>query len=406
MSSINGFDSNSMNTLFASLGTTSTDTSASGMMGINLNDYASIKNGSYSKLVKAYYAQEKEDVKTDSKNDTDDTDQTLKEIKNTTADLKESAQALYASKGLFAQNADGEYDMEAIYEKVNAFLEDYNAAVDSVGSAETESIARAGASMVNAANNYSDMFDKLGISINSVDFSLSVDKEKFMKSNISDIKSMFSGVGSFAYQIGAKASRINTLVAEKVPTSGSYVSGKKDAATSSTSKDTANTIAKVKDYANSLNAIGTDLYKSRTVFDMDGGKYDVEKILDEVGSFVEAYNDLLISSENSKSSGITNAVTSMTDIAKDYTDKLSKVGITFDKEDNTIILNEDLFKQANMYNVEKLFSGTASFAYKISVKAAMVANQADTEANKSNTYTGDGVYSNNHNTGSILDGLV
>ncbi|MBQ8627581.1 MAG: hypothetical protein IJ419_15670, partial [Agathobacter sp.] len=127
MSSINGYDS--VSTLFSSVGST-TDSTSNGLYGINLADYASIKNGSYSKLMKAYYAQDDADAsKANSKNDTDDTDQTLAEIKSTTASLKESAQALYSSKSLFEKNTDGEYDMEAIYEKVNAFIEDYNAAV-------------------------------------------------------------------------------------------------------------------------------------------------------------------------------------------------------------------------------------------------------------------------------------
>ena len=407
MSTINGYDSNSVSTLFSSLNTGSTTSSSvtDGLYGINLADYASIRNGSYSKLVKAYYATEDGDKKTNSKNDTDDTDQTLRSIKDSTEDLKESAQALYGSKSLFATDKNGEYDMEAIYEKVNAFIEDYNAAIQSVGSAETDSIAKAGASMVNATNEYVDMFDKLGISISGSDFTLSIDKEKFMKSSIHNVKSMFSGVGSFAYQIGAKASRINTLVADKVSTSGYYKSSAGSNATSSTSKDTANTIAKVKDDANNLNAIGVDLYKNKTLFKTTDGEYDTEAIVDEISAFVEAYNDLIISSENLKASGITNAVTSMTNIADNYASRLSQVGITVD-DDNTLVFDEEKFKKSSMYSVENLFSGTASFAYKISVKAAMVANQAETEANKSNTYTEDGTYSNNHNTGSILDGLV
>lgn len=404
MSSINGYDS--VSTLFSSLGST-TDSTSNGLYGINLADYASIKNGSYSKLMKAYYAQDDADAsKANSKNDTDDTDQTLAEIKSTTASLKESAQALYSSKSLFEKNTDGEYDMEAIYEKVNAFIEDYNATVDSVGSAETESIAKAGANMVNAATNYVDMLSKIGITINESDFSLSINKEKFIESRITDLKSMFSGVGSFAYQIGAKASRINTMVADKVSSSGYYKSSVESNTSSSTSKDTANTIAKIKDSANSLNAVGIDLYKNRTLFNDINGTYDTDAIIEEVGAFIESYNDLIIKSENSKAEGLANAVTALKNITDDYADKLEEIGITVDKEDKTLSLDEDVFTASKMYHVESLFNGTASFAYKIAVKAAMVASQAETEANKANTYTEDATYSNNYNTGSIFNDIV
>ena len=408
MSSINGYDS--VNTLFSSLGSTSSTNSSStdGLYGINVIDYNTIRNGSYGKLMKAYYAEDDADAsKTNSKNDTDDTDQTLAEIKSSTANLKESAQALYSSKSLFEKNADGEYDMEAIYEKVNAFIEDYNAAIDSVGSAETESIAKAGANMVNATTNYVDMLSKIGISVNESDFSLSIDKEKFMESRITDLKSMFSGVGSFAYQIGAKASRINTMVADKVSSTVTFGSSSSTDATSSTSKDTASTIAKIKETANDLVSVGTDLYKNRTLFrqDMDGN-YDTEAILDELSAFIEDYNDLLISAENSKSSSITNAVAGVTGIADEFKNELAAIGITIDKEDNTLQLNEDTFLKADMSDAKSLLIGNASFVYKATVKAAMIANQAETESNKSNTYTEDATYSNNYNTGTILNGTV
>lgn len=407
MSSINGYDGNGVNTLFSSLGTTTNNNSNAmdGLYGINVIDYNTIRNGSYGKLMKAYYALEEDDKKTNSKNDTDDTDQTLRSIKDATADLKDSAQALYGSKSLFTKNADGKYDMEAIYEKVNAFIEDYNATVKAVGSAETDSIARAGASMVNAATEYGDMFDKLGIKISGADFTLSINKEKFLESNIADVKSMFSGVGSFAYQMGAKASRINNLVADKVSASGSYHSAAGSNATS-TSKDNANTIAKILDSAKELNAVGVDLYKNRTLFNDINGEYDVDAILEEVGAFVESYNDLIIKSENSKAEGLANAVKALKNITDDYASKLEKIGISVDKDDKTLSLNEDTFRASKMYNVEALFKGTASYTYKIAVKAAMVANQAEMEANKANTYTEDATYSNNYNTGSIFNDIV
>lgn len=405
------YDSSSINTLLSSLGTSSSSSSTSsysGTFGINLSDYASIKNGSYSKLMKSYYEldETKESKKTNSKNDTDDTDATIKTIKNTASDLKESAQALYGSKSLFEKDADGEYDMEALYKKVSAFIEDYNETIEAVGSAETDSIAKAGANMVNATTNYVDMFAKLGISVSGSDYTLSIDKEDFMEANISDIKSMFSGVGSFAYQIGAKASRIYSMVEDKVSGVGTYSTGKSDTS-SSTSKDTATTIAKIKDYANDLVSTGTDLYKNRDLFDKNlDGDYDTDDIVEEISAFIKDYNDLIIGTENTKSSGIASAINTLQGISNAYAKDLASLGITIDKEDNTLSFNEDTFLNADMKDAKSLFIGTGSYAYQITVKAAMVANQAETEANKSNTYTDSATYSNNYNTGSIFSGTV
>lgn len=403
------FDSNSIGNLFSSLNTNTTGSSNTyGGLGINLADYASIKNGSYSKLMKSYYAMDEteEAKKSNSKNDTDDSDATIKSIKNTSKDLKESAEALYGSKALFEKDANGEYDMEAIYEKVSAFIEDYNSMIESVGSAETESIANAGANVVNATSSNIKMLSKLGISVSGSDFTLSIDKEDFMKSNISDVKSMFSGVGSFAYQVGAKASRIYSMVEDKVFGAGTFSTSKNDAS-SSTSKDTANTIAKAKDCADDLVSTGTDLYKNRDLFDKDyDGGYDMDEIVEEISAFIKDYNDLIIGTENTKSSGIASAMKTLKGITDAYSKELATLGITFDKEDDTLIFDEDSFLKADMKTAKSLFIGTGSLAYQITAKAAMVANQAETEANKSNTYTGDATFSNNHNTGTIFNGTI
>lgn len=404
------YDSGSVNTLFSSLGTTnSSNTSAfSGNMGINLSDYASIKNGSYGKLMKSYYAMEEgeDNKKTNSKNDTDDTDATLKGIKSSTNKLKESAADLYADKALFEKNADGEYDKEAIYEKVKAFVDDYNAVIESVGPAETESIAKAGANMVNATVNSVDMLASVGISVSGSDYTLSIDKEDFMEANIADIKTMFSGVGSYAYQVGAKASRLQNMVADKVTTAGSYSSSKTDAS-NSTSKDTASTIANIKEKATDFVSTGTELYRNRGLFDKDAkGEYDTEQIIEEIGAFIKDYNDLMIAGENTKSSGISNAIKTLEGITNAYQDELKEIGVTVDKEDGTLKFDEDTFKKADMNAAKTLFIGTNSYVSEAVTKAVMVANQAETEANKSNTYTDNAIYSNNYNTGTIFNGTI
>lgn len=406
MSSINGYDS--MSTLLSGLGTTTNNTSSvsDGLYGINVADYASIRNGSYGKLVKAYYTLDDDATnKADSKNDTDDSDKTIRMIKDTTAELRESAKALYSSKKLFEKNENGEYDMEAIYDKVNAFIEDYNSAIGSIGMAETESIAKAGASIVNATGENAGMLDKLGITINA-DYSLSINKEEFMKAKMTDIKSMFSGVGSFAYQVESKASRIYNMVEDKVSSYGGYTSNKTESS-SSTSKDTANTIAKIEDYAKTLNATGMDLYKNSSLFRTDyTGAYDKEEIAEEISAFIKDYNNLLISAEKSKSSSITNAITTMKNVVEDNAESLKAIGITIDEDDDTLSLNESKLLRADMADAKKLFNGTGSFAYQVSVKAAMVATQAETEAAKANTYTDEATYANNYNTGTIFDGTL
>ena len=106
-----------------------------------LSDYASIKNGSYGKLLKAYYA--KQDAEKTA--GTGDTSQKLTLMKTSADSLKKSADALNASslwekKKIKKKDEEtGEetevedYDWEAITRAVKSFIEDYNDVVKEAG---------------------------------------------------------------------------------------------------------------------------------------------------------------------------------------------------------------------------------------------------------------------------------
>lgn len=402
MSTINGYDSNSISTLFSSLSTSSSSSSSSdGLYGINLSDYASIKNGSYGKLVKSYYALD--DDTSSGANGTKDSATTLKSIQNASNGLRESAADLYTDKSLFTANEKGEYDMDAIYDKVKTFVDDYNNTLDAISSSETDSIASAGANMINLTNANADMLASVGITINS-DCSLSVDEEKFKSARISDVTSLFSGAGSYAYQIGAKATRVEVQAGEKAKTVDSSKSSGARTSTS-TSSDSASTLAKILENTNTLISVGTDLYKNKTLFDTIAGEYDEESIVKTIKEFVDAYNDTVTSAEKSNSSSVSNAATSMTNITDSYAKELLKVGISINS-DGTLSFDEEGFLNADMEDAEDLFVGTGSYSYQVTVKAMMLANQAETEASKSNTYTDNATYSNNYNTGTIFSDTV
>lgn len=402
MSTINGYDSNSISTLFSSLSTSSSSSSSSdGLYGINLSDYASIKNGSYGKLVKSYYALD--DDTSSGANGTKDSATTLKSIQNASNGLRESAADLYTDKSLFTANEKGEYDMDAIYDKVKTFVDDYNNTLDAISSSETDSIASAGANMINLTNANADMLASVGITVNS-DCSLSVDEEKFKSARISDVTSLFSGAGSYAYQIGAKATRVEVQAGEKAKTVDSSKSSGARTSTS-TSSDSASTLAKILENTNTLISVGTDLYKNKTLFDTIAGEYDEESIVKTIKEFVDAYNDTVTSAEKSNSSSVSNAATSMTNITDSYAKELLKVGISINS-DGTLSFDEEGFLNADMEDAEDLFVGTGSYSYQVTVKAMMLANQAETEASKANTYTDNATYSNNYNTGTIFSDTV
>ncbi len=197
--------------LFSSLG------SSNGSSSANLNflsDYASIKNGSYLKLMKAYYSETGKagEIVNNSKRSTStsaDSADTLTSIQKSTDELKESADALLAkgNKSVFKEQ-DGAINTDEVYKAVNDFVKDYNSVVSSTEDSNTKSIASRSMSMINTTASYEKQLSQIGITIND-DFTLSLDEDTFKKADMSDVKNLFNDTGSYAYKTSAQSSLIN-----------------------------------------------------------------------------------------------------------------------------------------------------------------------------------------------------
>lgn len=236
-----GIDSNYAGNLFSSLNGGKTQNSFDGLAGL-LSEYSNIRTGSYRKLLNAYYSDtDNESFKklyNDNKSNNistaaDDTKK-LTSIKNASEELSDTVKDLVASgsKSVFnkvsKENSDGtytkEYDSDAIYKAVKSFVDDYNGLIDAAGDSGTKSIVSNMGGIISSTKANDDMLEELGISINS-DNTLSIDEEIFKKADMSAVRSMFSGTGSYAYQIGVKASMVNINAAGEAAKSNTYTSG-------------------------------------------------------------------------------------------------------------------------------------------------------------------------------------
>lgn len=188
---------------------------------INLTDYSTIKNGSYGKLMKAYYAEEAKTNKAQ-KSTTKKTDNTQKAKTNTkvktpadnpeltkakaNADkLKESASKLSA-KNLWDKK-DDKLDKEKIKENVKDFVKSYNDVVEQSKKSGSKEVEKNTKWMTDLSNTLSKTLDKAGVKVGD-DNKLTFDEEKFNKASDSTLESMFKGTYSYAGQIEAKASGI------------------------------------------------------------------------------------------------------------------------------------------------------------------------------------------------------
>lgn len=223
--------------LFSGFGSSS---SGIGGLGGLLSDYNSIRNGSYGRLLKAYYggknntatkaAYSKVPKRTDynynTSTATDDT-ATIKELQSTTDKLTASAKALYSSgsKSVFnkvdVKDEDGnvvrdsrgvakqEYDVDKIYKSVKSFVDNYNSVLEAADKSSDRKVQNSVIGMINYTKMESNMLGKLGISIGS-DYKLSISEDAFKSSDMSVAKSLFNGTGSYAYTIGSKSAMANS----------------------------------------------------------------------------------------------------------------------------------------------------------------------------------------------------
>ena len=200
--------------------------SASTSGSFSLTDYMSIKNGSYGKLVKAYYA------KQDAEKAASGGDSVQKStMMKTGADaLKKSADALnndelWEKKKIKKKDEKtGEeievedYDWEAITKAVKSFVEDYNDVVEQAGDSNSKDVLRNAVWMTGITEANENMLSKIGITVGKGN-KMELDEDILKKADISSLKTLFTGHNSFADKVSMKASSISNAAARS---SGTY----------------------------------------------------------------------------------------------------------------------------------------------------------------------------------------
>lgn len=180
---------------------------------INFSDYASIKNGSYKKLLKSYYGQQKpaSTSKTDTttkKKKTETTDNTgLTKMKTEAGELKKAAEAF--NKDDLWKQTDGKYDMDKILSAIKKFASEYNDVIDQSAKVSSKEVSQQTGFMTSMSKTMSGSLEKIGVKFGD-DGKMSIDEETLKKADAKDLKAMFSGSYSYASQIAQKASAISS----------------------------------------------------------------------------------------------------------------------------------------------------------------------------------------------------
>ncbi|MCM1282058.1 MAG: flagellar filament capping protein FliD [Muribaculaceae bacterium] len=235
---ISGYDSSSISTLFSSLGGSSGGTTD--LLGINYSDYATIRSGSYFKLMKSYFNLDSDTSAKSSKSRTADdiyqktsastsrdSAKTLANIEDASESLTATAKELYtrSNNKVFAKDSDGNYDADKIYSKVSEFVEEYNSLLSHAGGSDVSQISRSLSSMKSATANHESTLSKIGITVDSKNGKLSIDKETFLNSDMAKVQALFQGTGSYAYGVATQSSMIDSYAQAEAAKSNTYGSG-------------------------------------------------------------------------------------------------------------------------------------------------------------------------------------
>lgn len=236
MRGISMYDSSSVSTLFPSLG--SSKSTGSGLFGINLSEYASIRSGSYGKLMRSYFSMDStkgtsksddstkntiEDLATTTSTSKDST-KTLAAIESDAKELTDSAKALYtrSNNKVFTKDSGGSYDTDKIYKAVKRFADDYNSMLDTAGKSSTNRISRSVSSMKNETSYNEKPLKEIGITVDEKTGRLSVDETTFKSADTEKIKNLFNGTGSYAYSVATKAAMTESYAKSEAAKSNTY----------------------------------------------------------------------------------------------------------------------------------------------------------------------------------------
>ena len=367
--------------------------SGSGGMG-NLNflsDYASIKNGSYAKLMKTYYGTAQSSSAAASKKSSSGNilDKILDEKKNPKVSKeaqeakanrppghapRKSTDAALQTDGTHTDTANGKSAADKVVSAMKAFVSDYNNVVSAAKNSTLANKTAYVANMMNSTATNADKLAEIGVSING-NGTLELNEAKLKEAGVSKVQDLFSSDNIMSY---------GSMIASRLRFAGAAAS-----TNTADNKDTETTAASgaagVKADGRAL--AGDALYEM--VKDKDGSeKYDVDKIFATAKSFVNNYNKMFDTAESSYNSGVLSNLSRIKERTARSASALEQFGISVDNK-GRMKIDEDIFKKADMSSVQAFFKDYGS---SIATNASLVDYYMTTQANAANGYTSDGTY--------------
>lgn len=228
MAGISAYNSSSLSTLFSSLGTGSSNNN-SGLYGLDFSTYNTIKTGTYKQLLKSYYGKNSSSKTTTDKSDSTNNATTTSSQKINAANNKNNAESLVKSSkelnktSLWSRkektNEDGTisrtFDTDSIYKAVSDFVDNYNLVIKSAGDSDNKSVLRTSSNMVSYTKRNDNLLKEIGITVGEGN-KLKIDKDTFMKADMTKVKSLFAGAGSYGQSVSNSVASVYSSAAAEL----------------------------------------------------------------------------------------------------------------------------------------------------------------------------------------------
>lgn len=371
--------------------------SSGGSLG-NLNflsDYVSIKNGSYGKLMKAYYGPAPytgTGTSSDRKSGTSNVLDRILEEKmhpkvskeaqkantNLTAGLSSlnSSVSTLRNENTYTDSTDGRSAADKVVSAMKAYVTNYNNVVSTAKESTLTSKTAYVANMMSSTAANADKLSEIGVTVKA-DGTLMLNEGKLKEADISKVQDLFSSDNILSY---------GSMISSRLQFAGS---------TSGTgSTDKTGTDDKTTSGASSLKADGQALASDelyQRVKDKDGNEtneYDIKKIFATAESFVNNYNKMFDKAESSANSGVVANLSYIREKTARNEEALKSFGISVDGK-GRMKIDEDTFKKSDMSKVQEFFKDYGS---SIATNASLVDYYLTTQANAASGYTAGGTY--------------
>ncbi len=366
-----------------------------GGMGGNtgfFSDYASIRNGSYRRLLKAYYGGNNNTGTTAGtrSNRSNVLEQLLEERRNpkVSEQTKEANSKLLdgiptltnAVKALqkdatYTDSEDGKKSaQDNMVSALKNFVSEYNDVVSAAKKSTLSNKTSHVASMMKSTTENADKLKEIGISVNA-NGTLQFIEGQAKNADISKVQDLFSNKNSMSY-----GSTVLSRLQFAGITSGTVDSTKKE--------DNVSSVSSAASFNADIKSLASDaLYEK--VKDKNGKySYDLDKIFSTAKSFVKNYNDMFDAEKSGTKTGVTSNLSYIKEKTEKNKDMLAQFGISLDAN-NKMTIDENTFKKSDMTKVQNFFK---DYSLSVSTNVSLVDHYLTSMAKNANGYTSAGMY--------------